>query len=482
MKTTFKKAKYRQCTIPVHNDNYLITALPEKFTQKQLKNCLSLNLQAPIMAMSKDDKVSSIRQVKKKLFIPNREHIKLYEYLYGLITLGYENRNPIEPSVIEWTFDIADPDIPLNIENDSDTISEGSTMIGKTGLGKSTIMNRILFTCFPTIITHHEDDFDDIQIVYLKIDMPHDGSRGGICKAIFKAFDKTLKKFEDNNYYKMYASPEKSRSPSIDVMEENIHILLRKYHVGILVIDELQNLLVEGKINRNKTLQFFDSLVNNAEVPVVRIGTSDSLNLFNKNHRHIRRAGPSVFEAKPYAKDDKYWGNIIDELIKYQFAPKPLIRTEAIDNLLYDLTRGYPYALIALWQQIQIYIVTIAKNDKPITESKIRNIWKQKFPLVSRVFKAITNNRTGKLDDMLDAQHFLEVGNIEQALKHIEHALNHSDLKGPAAQAVSSALTDIEKDVHSPEQIEKIKSIRAKADKRIGNIKAGQTYEHKGDK
>jgi hypothetical protein len=477
-KVTFTNATYRECSIAEHNDNYLISALPKRFSQKQFKSLMVQNLPKPDLELEVSDKITSILKMKKRVFIPTREHLNIYECLFSLMELGYDCRNPTDPSVIEWTADIADPDIPLpEIDEDSDTISDGMTILGKTGLGKSRSVERVLTTCFPQVILHNNKDFDDLQITYLKVDMPHDGSRGGLCKAILRAFDDVLKDFVDESYYEKYAKPHKARQASIPDMIDGIHTLMRIYHVGLLVVDELQNLLVEGLNNRNKTLQFFDSLSNNAEVPVLRIGTSDALNLFRKNHRHVRRAGFTV-EVQPMDISSRYWNDLIDELFKYQMSSKVIELTDDTRAYLYELTQGYPYALIALWQQIQIYAVKFENTKVCLDHKKIKEIWKTKFPLLCRVFNAIKNGRTGQLDDILDAQHFIEIGNIDQAIKYINRAIRNSRLTGVAAQEIDEGLdVMLEGEELNPKQIEKLAKAKQQLQSQIGNIKKGQTYE-----
>jgi DNA-binding ferritin-like protein (Dps family) len=477
-KVTFTKARYRQCSKLEHNANYLISSLPEKLSQRQFKHRIALYLPEPNLSLNKPDKIDSILKIKRDLFIPTRQHLDFYDYIYSLMLLGYDSRNPLEATVIEWTYDIADVDIPLDVPNEPDTTSDGTTIIGKTGLGKSRAIDRILHSCFPQVILHQKTEFEEIQVTYLKVDMPHDGSRGGLCKAILQALDNVLKEFVTERYYDIYVKPDRAREPSIPSMERGIHMLLRKFHVGLLVIDELQNLLVEGLINRNKTLQFFDSLSNQAEVPVIRIGTSDALNLFRRKHRHIRRAGCATIEVQPMDFTNKYWQEITDQLFSYQFTEKKLVKTESIVELFYDLTRGYPYALISLWQQIQIHAINFENTKSELTEGKIREIWKTKFPLLCRVFNAIKNGQTGRLDDILDAQHFIEIGNIDQAIKHINHAIKHSKITGVAAKDIAEGIdTMVEGEELSPKQKEKLEKVKNKLCENIGTIKLGQTYE-----
>ncbi|MEI2614896.1 MAG: ATP-binding protein [Methylotenera sp.] len=59
------------------------------------------------------------------------------------------------------------------------------SLIGCSGSGKSTTLNRILAT-YPQVIFHEKYNFT--QIVYLKLDCPHDGSLKNLCYHFFRAY------------------------------------------------------------------------------------------------------------------------------------------------------------------------------------------------------------------------------------------------------------------------------------------------------
>ncbi|MEK5749981.1 ATP-binding protein, partial [Acinetobacter nosocomialis] len=63
------------------------------------------------------------------------------------------------------------------------------SLIGCSGSGKSTTLHRIL-NLYPQVIYHEKYNF--MQLVYLKIDCPHDGSLKNLCLHFFKAIDVAL--------------------------------------------------------------------------------------------------------------------------------------------------------------------------------------------------------------------------------------------------------------------------------------------------
>ena len=69
------------------------------------------------------------------------------------------------------------------------------------------------------------------QLVYLKIDCPHNGQLGGLCYGFFEEIDKVL----GTDYYDQY----KRSRITIDSMMILMKRIAHEYSLGLLVVDEL---------------------------------------------------------------------------------------------------------------------------------------------------------------------------------------------------------------------------------------------------
>lgn len=87
------------------------------------------------------------------------------------------------------------------------------------------------------------------QIVWLKLDCPHDGSIKGLCFQFFEAIDRAL----GTDYFPRYT---KSRY-TVDVLMVLMTQLVNLYQIGILVIDEIQHLSLAKGGGSEKMLNFF---------------------------------------------------------------------------------------------------------------------------------------------------------------------------------------------------------------------------------
>lgn len=473
MKPTYHTAVYRDDVLEEHRNNPLITGFPSRYEPSEVHRRLKAIPSLPTHELSSANKVELLMGLEKRITIPTAYHLDLYQHLYARIIAGYESRNPILPEVIEWTLDAAENEPVFVIDDKNDPTSTGTGIIGKTGLGKSTTALGVLRYLIPQCIQHTKENFRDIQITYLVVDMPHDGTIEALCQNFFLAIDDALTITDTEESYYLHYSTKKVKP---NLMLQKIHFLCRKHHLGLLVIDELQNLLVQSASKRQLMLNFLSTLTNFSHVPIVRIGTSDALHLFKTKKTNIRRKG-STYELLPYGEKNKYWNQILDALFNFQLAPQPMTDNDENRTYLYDLTQGYPYALLALWREIQIDAVKAGSKQKAITHKKIDEIWRKRFPLLRTVFRAIKHQRAGSLNDLLDAQYFLDTGYFDQAIKHLRHMAKDPNIKGRSAEEIAASidvmLDEVDLDAKQQESVAKVKQ---KLSEKIGKIKSGQAY------
>lgn len=473
MKPTYHTANYRVDVLENHLDNPLITGMPSRFSPANAHQRLKAIPVIPAIELTSANKLELLTSLEKRIHIPTKHHLDFYIHIYARMVAGYESRNPLLPEVIEWTLDAADEHPVFTLDDENDTTSIGTSIIGKSGTGKTSTIVSVFRRLFPQCIQHTKDNFQDIQITYLIFDMPYDGDTRSLCLNFFKALDNALNQSDSHESY--YSHYSKTKLKAHDMLQK-IHFLCRRNHVGILVIDELQNLLVQPPKKRQLMLSFLDSLTNQSHVPIVKIGTSDALHLFKAKKRNIRRKGVT-FEITPYSESNKYWIQLVDTLFSFQLASKSLPDTKKNRDFLYELTQGYPYAVLYLWRELQIDAVNKGSKLREITHKSIDDIWKRRFPLLRTVFRAIKHHSTAGLSDLLDAQHFLDTGYFDQAIKHLKRMSNDPNIKGRSAEEIASSIDvmidEVDLDVKQQEKIQKVKQ---NLHNKVRRLKAGQTY------
>ena len=504
-KMTVAYAKYRIPALENQRANPLICALPEKLFPGRLRKALEkIPVLPDLKKLSKSERIVAAKQVRS-ILVPTAPFMEFYHAVYHLIEAGYETRNPLDPRVVAWSYDVADPDVSIQelserhqlTQYDGQTTSEHLFFVGLSGLGKSEVKNSVMAIAFPNVIVHTRDDFDEIQVVHLHVEMPHDGTRGTLLKNILRAFDDTLQGVEKTNYLKM-AQPTLSRAATIGSMESFVQDLCIKYHVGVVFIDEFQNINVASKNDFDKMRQLFDSMSNDLHVPFVKIGTTESLKPFEKRFRHGRRAGETL-ELLPYERviqpslrpnksDDatnapvknnrgKDWENLLKALFSFQVLERPIQYSQRWDDELYRLSCGIPYVLFTLWQEAQIDAIRSGKEV--LTLERLKGVYSKRFKLIKSALVALRKRKVGQFQDLLTINQLIDKGENEAALKHLRRFADEEQFSGAAAVQILEVVQDLEKtsDLKPKEQV-LLNSVKQKLQQRAQPVMRGQTLDH----
>lgn len=476
-------AKYRETNVSTYQNNPLILALPHRLVAKRFRDIL--DYQPPLfdyLQMSDEDRVSELKELRRTR-IMTTQHLDLYNDLYDMMSQGYIDRNPIRPEVISWTYDIADSSIPLGdiprpiLSSSGQTTADAMFVTGLSGNGKTMSMEAILLNLFPNVIEHDYRGFQEPQILWLKVDMPHDGNRSSLIYGILRELDRALtsSSWGQSNYAK---SVKKSNGSwlNIESMLDVLVTVLVRHHVGMLIVDEFQNLHVASQRYRDEVLQLFDSLSNKLAIPTIKIGTPDSILIFDKKGRHKRRIG-AVLELTRFSEKID-WDRALKALSLYQPLDKPIEINESIDHLLKELTAGVPSILFILWESVLIEAIRSGKES--ISAALLKSTFKRRFPLMRTVVRNILQGKKGRHSDLLTVQQYLDSGHSTLAIKHLSQFSLNTKLNGVAAEAAKDDIEDMTKQhSFSPAQLDKLEKIKQSLDVQKKSVRQPQTIEHK---
>lgn len=404
LKGTIEIANYKRQEITEYANNPFIEALPPIFSDREIANKF---YNIPVFEEEdryKDKKLRFhlLKRIKNyKQVLPM--HLNLEAKLSTLIRRGYIARNPREFDYfkrIEYINDLKDckeltyKDIDNKMENMSST-AECLTMIGISGMGKTTAIERLLLM-YPQVIIHtnyNDQHFTRTQIVWLKIDCPYDGNLATLFKSFFKSIDDIL----GTKYLEKYGYSNRVTSSMMLSMTQ----LASLYGIGVLVIDELQQ-LVNTKNSMDEMLDFFVTLSNTVGIPTVLIGTAKAQEIFNKNFRRARRAasnGCIMWDRMDI--NDKYWKAFIGRLWKMQCLQNYTELTDKLYKVFYEETQGITALAINLF--ILAQEKAIVDKDEKITTKLLRETSENDLKMLQPMLKAIKRNNLkdiAKYDDI----------------------------------------------------------------------------------
>ncbi len=126
-----------------------------------------------------------------QFFQPWGIHLEMYEKFSRALKSGYVNRNPLSSEFVKDLNGIStcvrNKDANFSIFNATNTGATGFSIIGYSGIGKTSLINRVLAN-YPQVISHTEykgSKFPHTQIVWMKLECPFDGSVKGLCTNFF---------------------------------------------------------------------------------------------------------------------------------------------------------------------------------------------------------------------------------------------------------------------------------------------------------
>src|SRR5262249_25899198 len=116
----------------------------------------------------------------------------------------------------------------------------GGSLIGASGTGKSSSMSAISLLYDDPVIIHNfyeGMEFRHTQIIVMLVRCPPGGYKRSLCLAILDKFDELL-----GTTYRHEYSRSRRGEASADQMMLDIARLMHVHSVGLLIIDEIQNL------------------------------------------------------------------------------------------------------------------------------------------------------------------------------------------------------------------------------------------------
>lgn len=236
------------------------------------------------------------------------------------------------------------------------TQAQSGALLGTPGLGKTTGVKRCL-RLMPQVIAHEKylgNTFYTKQVLWLFVECPSDASQKTMAYNIIRALDMAV----GGNHLDYI---QHTRSTATSTVATYIKVLCMTYHVGLLVIDEIQNVVSTAqRTNRVKPLiRFLTELTNDTCTAVYFVGTSLADNVFQSEEYLRRRTrGPRLLPFKP----DAAYRDFLRQLWPYQFTAAQAELTDKLANQLYDYSGGIPAYIARLFEEAQAQALTMGMD------------------------------------------------------------------------------------------------------------------------
>ncbi|MFB7140791.1 ATP-binding protein [Gottfriedia sp. NPDC056225] len=395
------KANYRTDEkISKYRDNPLITALPKIMSEYDAFEFMSHypSIEQNLSEFHDNERFHSLTSVKS-FFHVGKLHLNLEMTFSRFLRDSYVGRNPLDKDHAT-NFHILHSQLNAGEELylPPNSLSEATSfsLIGYSGMGKSTAIERIL-QYYPQLIIHPAP-VGTTQIVWLKLDCPHDGSMKTLCVSFFDQIDQLL----GTTFLKQY------KRTSVSTMVTGIAKIAKTYCIGAIIIDELQHLIRPNKTSE-MLMNFLVTLVNVVGVGVMVIGTMKAKQVLQLDFRIARRSIGKVWKPLPFSEE---WLTFTNELWDYQWTKEFIPHDNELSEVLYDCSQGITDLAVKIFTVAQGR--AIIHKRKGISEKLMRQVVNEDLAMIKPMLKALRSGNPKaimKYEDLysIDLEEQLEV-------------------------------------------------------------------------
>ena len=286
------------------------------------------------------------------IYIPSSMSVEIYSKLYLALLRSLQKKEGITAQIQR------NENHKRLCQRESNSVLGGSdsfSIIGTSGIGKSTAINRAIDLIAEQGLI--ENSHTKI-IPCLVVQCPHDSSVKGLLLEILRKVDLFL----DSDYYQKAL---KNRVTTDQIIGNVSQIALN--HIGLLVVDEIQNVVN----NRNgKTLvAMLTQLINSSGISICMVGTPECAQFFEQAMQLARRALGLYYGAVEY---DQFFHNFCSTLFEYQYVKNKTEISDGIIQWLYNHSGGIISIVVSLIhdaQEIAILSGTETLNFDTLNEA-----------------------------------------------------------------------------------------------------------------
>lgn len=420
-----EEASYRDPLVPEYRGNPLIEALPPILSETEARDALA-NYPAYDPSLRKDPNHLRFHHIQStlSLFVVLPPHMELERRFSICIRQGLIARNPAGAEWWRGVHERADA-FAGGQRPRSWSRAVGFGLLGISGMGKSVSTEAVLDQ-YPQVILHKDvgSELSLAQVVWLKLECPHDGSIKGMSLDFFSSVDRIL----GTDYARTYGGVRRT----IDDMKPGMALVASAHALGVLVIDEIQRLSPFKSGGATRLIDYLVQLINTIGVPIVLIGTPKARSIFEQEFRIIRRASGQGDLVWDRMKEDSTWRFFLEFIFRYQYTQHDSPLTDEVSQTLYYETQGIVDLAVKLYLLAQVRAILSGKER--VTPAVIKSAARDHLRLAQPVLKALRSGEPGEIARYDD----IDPLDFDQAFAH-EVDTAHAVEAAPMLEVVESS-------------------------------------------
>lgn len=288
------------------------------------------------------------------LHVPTTKDTDIAQNFERCLCWGYACRNPMPFDVVRQALEERGFEADAALEDYLTgylSPAYGFPVFGISGVGKTcSVMN--VAKKYDQVIRHRSYrgvPFDTTQLVWLRVECPGDGTPKGLCTAIFQAVDEAM--CGETGYVQEFVG---NGRVSRDLMILKAGAVVKSLGLGVLIIDDIQNLHGAKASVSAELLSFLINLMENIKVPVVMVGTPKILEVLQKEFQQAKRAtGEGAINMELLGRESVEWENLIGSVWRFQYTRTAVPLTDELRKAFYEETVGNPFLVAILYKLVQ---------------------------------------------------------------------------------------------------------------------------------
>jgi type II secretory pathway predicted ATPase ExeA len=387
---------YHDSRVKDYRGNPLIEALPPLINDASIFR--SLRYEQYCLPSEKDDESYIRQKYLNRIFNfvePFGAYLQVYRTIEDLLLESYASKNPLVNSTQHWLH--FDTSIESQFSPSSGffkSTANSATIVGASGAGKSLMIERIL-SKYPQKISHTRYKNNDLhfdQIVWIKVNCTENLNVKALLILILQELDRLN---GTNDAAEALASKDAIATARIKIGSR-----FKSTFVGLLVIDEIQNLSFGDSRQQTLFMQFVLNVIDQTGVPILFCGNPEILSVFGRTLKLARRS-ESHGLIKVDGLNDVEWRIFVNQIWKLQWIKNKSKLTDEMSELLYELSTGLPDFAVKIFRKAQELVIGTEKEE--LSCAVLRDAYSEQCILSDKGLSTRRARKTTQAETVQDA-------------------------------------------------------------------------------
>jgi hypothetical protein len=367
------EARYSEQWLPEFQGNPLIEALPLKVDDETVLDKMAelYPIEENVRALKKFQREDFLYRLKR-FRQPLPDYLACFRMIERAIRESYCPRDPLSPETTHYLHHLEYNEAEI-VPRNGVISPEGTalTLVGESGIGKTKMLEQVL-KCYPQTVKHtkYKGVLCPItQVAWIKVNCPHNASLTGLCRTVLKELDRAMER------------PLTRPHKLLDSLIEQIEMQVRNHFVGIIVLDEMQNLSLQKAGGKEEFIRFMLNLINRSGIPVLFCANPAFIELMRSEFKTARRTEAAGFIFMRRMSAD-VWNIFAPTLWSLQVTKVFTPLTQKLSMALYRYSQGIVDVAVRIFEKMQI--IAMDGEDETMTLELIEIAYEEACPLTHR--------------------------------------------------------------------------------------------------